>query len=186
MAQKQGVRPIHKLVVWLRILTICAVLASFIEIGVAATGSGAIELTVNDAPWVRSLASLSLRDRLIILAILSLNTIPWFCVLFQFWRLGGLYRVGKYFTPRNATYFRYMGVGLIVMSITDVVCYVGITVYLVWQDILSYAPFSAAMPMQDVLYMFDVDMLVAGLFLWTLARIMEIAAEMKEDADLTI
>ncbi len=170
----------RKLTLWLRLLIIIAVLMTIVEIVLAFFSDEPIALFVQGEVWMQEISSFGLVDRIVIFSILGVAIFLWMTVLYQFWRLCSLYRQNMIFTVKNAHCFIRIGWAMIGMAITDTLEIPLLGAYLLES---GYIP---AMPDMDAAFMFELDFLVAGLFFWLVAKIMERAAILQEEAALTV
>lgn len=139
-----------------------------------------IMLPVNGQTWSQSISAFSLDDRLALLGLMSPGKILWLFILYQFWILCRLYRQNKIFTVQNARCFAKIGWILMVLCIFEMGIIHLVGGYLYYRDITP--------SMTDITdpFVFNFDFFVAGLFFWLIAKIMEHAAMMRAEADLTI
>ncbi|WP_161629874.1 DUF2975 domain-containing protein [Desulfogranum japonicum] len=170
---------VHALTVWLRFLTGAAAIMTVAEDTLSFFTDKPVALFIESELWTKSISSFQVEDRLIIFSILNAKTLLWLIALYQIWRLCRLYSQTEFFTVRNAFCFANVGRALIGMAVVDTLIVPLVGAFLKYRGIIPQMPdMNAFMP--------ELDLLVAGLFFWLIAKIMERAAIMREEADLTI
>lgn len=137
-------------------------------------------LHIDGELWFREFSSFNVRDKLIVFLIEEAFSFAWLFVIYQFWALCALYNQGRIFTTRNAFKFKHMAFGLIAMSLAQTLMLPLTGLYLTSQGILG------KMPDLDWAVMIDVNFLTAGILFWLIAKIMERASLLQEEAELTV
>lgn len=170
----------HRIILWLRILVIVSASMSIIETVLAFFSDEPIALLINDELWSKDISDFGILDRLVLFDIFTVATVLWLIVLYQFWKLCRLYSANMIFTVHNARCFVTIGWAMVVMAIFETFALPLIGAYLKYRDIIPQ------MPDMDLAFMFELDLMAAGLFFWFVAKIMERAATMREEADLTV
>jgi len=140
-----------------------------------------LALQIDGEVWIRKISEFLVSDRVAILSMIELTTIPWYWALFMMWRLAKLYRDGQYFTPQNSRCFVGIAYALIAMSVLETLLAPIIGGYLYHRGIIDGLP-----DMNVTLIFADTDLLTAGLFFFLIGIIMEKASILKEEADMTI
>ena len=170
---------IQTFTLWLRILIGAAAIMTVAEDTLSFFTDKPVALFINGELWTKKISSFQVQDRLAIFGILNAKTLLWLIALYQIWRLCRLYSHAEFFTTRNALCFSNVGRSLIGMAVVDTLIVPLVGAFLKYRGIIP------KMPDMDV-FMPELDLLVAGLFFWLIAKIMERAAIMREEADLTI
>lgn len=137
-------------------------------------------LHIDGELWSREFSSFNAHDKFIIFLIEEAFSFAWLFVIYQFWALCALYKQGRIFTTKNASKFKYMGFGLIAMSLAQTLILPLTGLYLTSQDVLEQ------MPDLDLAVIIDVNFLTAGILFWLIAKIMERASILQEEAELTV
>lgn len=178
--QGHDLSAIKKFIVSLRILIIVAILMSAFETIFLFFSDKDIAFYLNETLWTKKISSFGIWDRFIVFDLLSLLTILWFAVLYQFWRLCDLYSQGKVFTTENTRCFRYIAWAIMGMALLETIEIAMIGAYLNFRGIVPH------MPDLDGILMLELDLLTAGIFFWLVSKIMDHAALIREEAELTI
>ena len=140
----------------------------------------ALSLHIDGALWSRQFSSFNPRDQFVIFLIEEAFSLAWLFVIYQFWALCALYKQGWIFTTQNASKFKYMALGLMAMSLAETLALPLTGLYFTSRGILGQ------MPDLDLAVIIDVNFLTAGILFWLIAKIMERASILQEEADLTV
>ncbi|MDW6002410.1 DUF2975 domain-containing protein [Vibrio mangrovi] len=171
---------IQRIALWLNLLIWAAAIFALIETGFFFFSDIPITLYLQGELWTKEFSSFAMQDQLVLFGLLSIEKVLWLGILYQFWRLCRFYRNNQVFTVQNAYCFMKTGWLLLGICLSEVALIPLVGGYLYYRQILPQMP--------DLQYalIFNVDYLVPGLFFWLIAKIMEQAALMQEEADLTI
>lgn len=170
---------VRQLTLWLRILTVAASIMTVAEDTLSFFTDKPVALFINGELWTKKISYFEIQDRLVVFGILNTKTLLWLIALYQIWRLCQLYNRAEFFTVRNAFCFANVGHALIGMAVVDTLIVPLVGVFLKYRNIIPQMP--------DMnIFMPELDLLAAGLFFWLIAKIMERAAIMREEIDLTI
>ncbi|AWL12722.1 hypothetical protein HMF8227_02269 [Saliniradius amylolyticus] len=180
MTEKDHYSSVRNLALWLSALVCAAAIANLVEPYSLFVSDIPITLYVGGELWSQSLSSFLSGDRLAIIAILSFEQMLWLAVLLQVWLLCRLYRQNKVFTVKNARHFFYIGCLLLGLFLYETLLATIVGAYLYSRDILPQLPDWQGHAMLKTGY------LVPGLFLILVAKIMEHAARLQEESELTI
>lgn len=178
--QTSAVPPVKNLTLLLRALVLVAAAVSMVETVYIFFSDFPLALPIDGEVWTKPVSELTVHDRFVLFAFIEIATLFWFSVLYQFWRLCGLYAQGLFFTALNARCFKYIAWAIIGMSLVDSVEVYAIGAYLTAQGIIPM------MPDVEFFLLLETDFLVAGLFFLLIAKIMERAAVMQGESELTI
>ena len=175
-----NLQSISKLTLYLRIVVLTAAVMTVAEDIFAFFSHEPVALYVQGELWTKEISSFSVVDRLVIFSVLGSATLLWVIVLYQFWHLCRLYQRNMIFMVANARCFINIGWALIGMGIINTLAVPVIGAFLTFRDIIPQ------MPDMDTIFIVELDLLVAGLFFLLIAKIMEQAAVMQEEANLTV
>lgn len=171
------------------ILSLSLVLKSLIVLTACVSVVQVVWLFFSDFPaaflidgeiWSRPLHEFSSVHRVVILSIFSMGTVCWLGVLWQFWDLCFLYSQKVFFSVLNARCFFNIGRFLMGMYVCEVIS----LPFTGWY--LNYVGITPQMVDLDIFDILEFDLLVAGLFFAIVAKIMEHAAVMQDEVDLTV
>lgn len=180
MVESNALSKIRKFSYWLDISVKITAVIYLLESTILAVKDVPLSLFIDGELWTRNLHSFAIGDQIVLLIFLNLIKMLWLTVLIQFWRLSRLYRQNKVFTVENARCFLNTGWGLISMAAIDILTAPLIGGY------LSLRGESPGLPDMMYSFLFHFDYLVPGILFLLVAKIMEQAALMKEDVELTI
>lgn len=173
-------KTIERSILALRTLCILVVIAQATETIIEFNGDTPLVLIMDNQIWSKPLSEFSMLDKIAILGISELFTMAWLFVIYQFWALCDLYSKGEVFTRANARKFHFMSVGLILMSLGKTISDPLLGYFLASRGILE------AQPDFDPATMIDINFLTAGVVFCLIAKIMERASLLQQDADLTV
>ena len=173
-------RTIQQFAFWMNLLTWAAALVNVFELSVLFRSDIPITLHIQGQLWSKAISSFLLQDRLAITAMLGIEHILWLAVLWQIWSLCGLYRSNTIFKVANARCFLNIGWILLVLCVFEVALVPTVGAYLFIRNIITQMP-----DWQDAV-LFNTSYLIPGLFFLLVAKIMEHAARMQEESELTI
>lgn len=177
--QPDSAPSIGKFIVWLRLLIVLSITVTIIEAVYVFFSDYPIMLYIDEVLWTKELSSFGVWDRLVVMDIVMASTLFWFLALYEFWKLCDLYGQNKFFAFENARRLVSVALFLMAMSAADALTVPVVGTY------LSFREFVPQMPDMS-LFMLDTDLIVAAVFFWLIAKVMERAALMKEEADLTV
>ncbi|MDI9244621.1 DUF2975 domain-containing protein [Marinobacter sp. CHS3-4] len=180
MHEKDQFSVVQKFAYWLNLLVWIAAVVNVAELVVLFASDIPIALHIGGELWSKSISTFEVQDRLVIAALLGIEHILWLAVLWQIWLLCGLYRQSKVFTVPNALCFLNVGWILLGLCLFEVALAPVVGAYLFTQDIIPQMP-----DWMDAV-MFNSSYLVPGLFMLLVAKIMEHAARIQEESELTI
>ncbi|MBR9884836.1 MAG: DUF2975 domain-containing protein [Oceanospirillales bacterium] len=171
---------IKKTAFWLNLLILGTLALSLGEMMFTFASDIPVTLSINGEFWTRPISGFEAGDRVVLVTLISLGKLLWIGVLYQFWTLCSLYKRNQIFTVANARCFKHTGVILVMIAVVEVALVPAIGGYLMYRAIIPKMP--------DIKYalLFNLDTLVPGVFFWLIARIMESAAAMKDESELTI
>lgn len=165
---------------WLRIVIILTIVVLIGEVLFIAQSNIPLVLKIGGEYWSRDLHSFGSFEQAVLLVGINFLKVLWLGVLLAFWQLCRFYSNNKIFTVENARCFRKVGRILILMFLWDTLMVPLIGGFLFMRGIID------SMPDLDLALLYNVDYLVPGMIFLLIAKIMEVAATMREESDLTI
>ncbi len=177
--EPDSAQSIGKFIVWLRLLIAVSVTVTIIEAVYVFFSDYPISLYIDETLWTKELSSFSAWDRFVVMDLVLASAVFWFLALYEFWKLCDLYGQKKFFAFENARHLVRVGLFLMAIFVVDGITVPVVGAYLKFRDIIPQ------MPDMNV-FMLDTDLIVAAVFFWLIAKVMERAALMKEEADLTV
>ena len=170
---------IRRLVFVLRALCISAVLILIVQNVEIYSSSLKLNLTIQGTEWNALLSDFNKMERFAIVLILNFSNLIWMYVIYQFWALCSLYAKRNIFSADNVKKFQNMSYGLIGMSVAQNLALPFLGLF------LMHGGYIQNYPDMD-LTAIDLNFMTAGVLFLLIAKIMQRAIQLQDEADLTI